>query len=143
MRHAASEQGFGRWSERGVASCAGTALAEVASLNQRIADYDRRIEQIAKEDYPEVALLKQVKGVGTLIALTYVLTVEDPHRFPEEPRRGLLLGTTSRTQELRQESTAAAHQQGRRPLPANVCWCKERTIFWVRLERTVICGAGD
>jgi hypothetical protein len=34
-------------------------------LNQRIAEYDRRIEQMAKEVYPEVALLKQVKGVGT------------------------------------------------------------------------------
>ena len=51
-------------------------LAEVESLNQRIADYDRQIEQIATEVHPEVARLKQVKGVGTLIALTYVLTVE-------------------------------------------------------------------
>ena len=28
----------------------------------------------------QVALLKKVKGVGTLIALTYVLTLEDPRR---------------------------------------------------------------
>src|SRR5258708_10738237 len=39
------------------------------------------MEKIAKEVYPEVFLLKQVKGVGTLIALTFVLTLEDPHRF--------------------------------------------------------------
>jgi transposase len=45
-------------------------LAEVGSLNQRIAEYDRQIEQIATEVHPEVALLKQVKGVGTLIALS-------------------------------------------------------------------------
>jgi hypothetical protein len=38
-------------------------------LKQRIAQYDRKIEQIAKEVYPQVALLKQVKRVGTLIAL--------------------------------------------------------------------------
>src|SRR6266852_4972852 len=43
-------------------------LRELESLNERIAEYDRRIEQIAKEVYPQVALLKQVKGVGTLIA---------------------------------------------------------------------------
>jgi hypothetical protein len=43
-------------------------LGEIESLNERIAEYDWRIEQIAKEVYPEVALLKQVKGVGTLIA---------------------------------------------------------------------------
>jgi transposase len=54
---------------------------EIESLSQRIAAYDRQIEQIAKKEYPEVRLLQQMKGVGTLIALTYVLTVEDPHRF--------------------------------------------------------------
>jgi transposase len=67
-------------------------LAEVTSLNQRIAEYDRRIEQIAKEVRPEVALLKQVKGVGTLIALTYVLTVGDPHRFRRSRDVGCYLG---------------------------------------------------
>jgi len=67
-------------------------LAEVESLNQRIAEYDRRIEQIATEVHPEVALLKQVKGVGTLIALTYVLTVADPHRFRRSRDVGCYLG---------------------------------------------------
>ena len=56
-------------------------LAEVETLNQRIAAYDQQIEQVAKQHYPEVARLKQVKGVGTLIALTFVLTVDNPHRF--------------------------------------------------------------
>src|SRR3984885_14933318 len=49
-------------------------LAEIESLNARIAEYDGRIEQIAKQVYPQVARLKQIKGVGPLIALTYVLT---------------------------------------------------------------------
>jgi transposase len=67
-------------------------LAEVESLSQRIAEYDRRIEQIAKEVHPEVALLKQVKGVGTLIALTYVLTLDDPRRFRRSRDAGCFLG---------------------------------------------------
>ena len=67
-------------------------LAEVASLNQRIAEYDRRIEQIASEVHPEVARLKQIKGVGTLIALTYVLTVGDPRRFRRSRDLGCYLG---------------------------------------------------
>jgi len=67
-------------------------LREIASLNERIAEYDRRIEQIAKEVHPEVALLKQVKGVGTLIALTYVLTLDDPHRFRRSRDAGCFLG---------------------------------------------------
>jgi transposase len=67
-------------------------LAEIESLNARIAEYDRRIEQIAKEVYPQVALLKQVKGVGTLIALTYVLTLDDPHRFRRSRDAGCFVG---------------------------------------------------
>ncbi len=61
-------------------------------MNERIREYDRRIEQLAKEVYPEVSLLKQVKGVGTLIALTYVLTVDDPHRFRRSRDLGCFLG---------------------------------------------------
>jgi transposase len=67
-------------------------LGEIESLNQGIAEYDRRIEQIAKQARPEVARLKQVKGVGTLIALTYVLTLDDPHRFRRSRDAGCFLG---------------------------------------------------
>jgi len=61
-------------------------------MNQRVVAYDRQIEQLAKEHYPEVELLKQVKGVGTLIALTFVLTVDDPHRFRRSRDVGCYLG---------------------------------------------------
>ncbi len=67
-------------------------LREVESLNERIQEYDERMEKIAKEVYPEVSLLKQVKGVGTQIALTYVLTIEDPYRFPKSRVVGCFLG---------------------------------------------------
>src|SRR5271163_1702841 len=67
-------------------------LAEIESLNQRIAEYDTRIEQIAREKYPEVARLKQVKGVGPLIALPYVLTLEDPYRFRRSRDVGCFVG---------------------------------------------------
>ena len=45
-------------------------LKEIESLNEGIKEYDERMEKIAKEVYPEVSLLKQVKGVGTQIALS-------------------------------------------------------------------------
>jgi transposase len=67
-------------------------LREVESLSERIKEYDERMEKIAKEVYPEVSLLKQVKGVGTQIALTYVLTIEDPHRFLKSREVGCFLG---------------------------------------------------
>ncbi len=67
-------------------------LREVESLNEHIQEYDRRIAQLAKQDYPEVELLQQVKGVGELIALTYILTIEDPHRFRKSRDMGCFLG---------------------------------------------------
>jgi transposase len=67
-------------------------LGEIESLNERIAEYDRRIEQIAQQARPEVARLQQVKGVGTLIALTYVLTLDDPQRFRRSRDAGCFLG---------------------------------------------------
>jgi transposase len=48
--------------------------------------------QLAKERYPEVDLLTQVHGVGILIALTFVLTVEDPHRFRRSRDVGCYVG---------------------------------------------------
>ena len=67
-------------------------LREVESLNERIQEYDRRISKMAKEQYPETTLLKQVKGVGDLIATTYVLTIEDPHRFGKSRDAGCFVG---------------------------------------------------
>jgi len=55
------------------------------------------MEKIAKENYPHVELLKQVKGVGTQIALTYVLTLDDPHRFPKSREVGCFLGLAAPT----------------------------------------------
>ena len=65
---------------------------EIESLNERVKEYDERMEKLAKDVYPEVSLLKQVKGVGTQIALTYVLTIEDPYRFSKSRQVGCFLG---------------------------------------------------
>ena len=67
-------------------------LREIESLSERIQEYDEWMEKIAQEVYPEVSLLKQVKGVGTQIALTYVLTIEDPYRFAKSREVGCFLG---------------------------------------------------
>jgi len=67
-------------------------LQEIESLSVRISEYDQRIECIAREHYPETELLKQVKGVGTLVALTYILTLEDPHRFQKSRDAGCYAG---------------------------------------------------
>ena len=67
-------------------------LSAIAELSERICEYNQRIEALVQESYPQVALLKQIKGVGTLIALTFLLTLEDPHRFPKSRDVGCYLG---------------------------------------------------
>jgi transposase len=67
-------------------------LAALESLSEQIREYNERIEKLAQESYPQVAVLKQVKGVGTLIGLTFLLTLEDPHRFRKSRDVGCYLG---------------------------------------------------
>jgi len=67
-------------------------LNAIEALSERIAEYNERIEALAERSYPQVALLKQIKGVGTLIALTFLLTLEDPHRFSKSRDVGCYLG---------------------------------------------------
>ena len=67
-------------------------LMGIESISERIRECNERIEKLAQESYPQVALLKQVKGVGTLIALTFLLTLEDPHRFRKSRDVGCYLG---------------------------------------------------
>src|ERR1700686_5454080 len=67
-------------------------LNAIESLSERIVEYNERIENLAQQSYPQVALLKQIKGVGTLIALTFLLTLEDPHRFGKSRDVGCYLG---------------------------------------------------
>jgi transposase len=72
--------------------------AEIGSLTQRIRDYERQLEKISKEHYPhETDLMGQVEGVGTLTALTFVLTLEDPHRFAKSRSVGAYLGLVPAT----------------------------------------------
>jgi transposase len=67
-------------------------LNAIESLSERIVEYNEHIENLAQQSYPQVALLKQIKGVGTLIALTFLLTLEDPHRFRKSRDVGCYLG---------------------------------------------------
>jgi transposase len=75
----------------------GPVLEQIGSLTERIKDYDRKLETISEEHYPETKLLRQVEGIGPLTALTFVLTVEDPHRFKKSRAVGAYLGLVPAT----------------------------------------------
>jgi len=65
----------------------------VEEISKQVGVYEAKIEEIEKR-YPEKELLTQVWGVGTLIALTYILTIEDAQRFEHSRDVGPYLGLT-------------------------------------------------
>jgi transposase len=92
-------------SDWGVEKLAGWKLSEaveqlvkplvivIGHLNQQIATYDEQIKVMVKR-YPQIAVLTPVYGVGDLIAMTFVLTLEDPERFKRSRDVGPYLGLT-------------------------------------------------
>jgi transposase len=60
-------------------------------VNQRIGEYDRQIAALEKK-YPEVARLQQIAGVGPVISLTFVLTLDDHLRCHKSRQIGSYLG---------------------------------------------------
>ena len=67
-------------------------LASVSALSEQIKSCDLKVRVLAAKQYPETMLLQQVQGVGPLVSLTYVLTLDDPRRFPNSRAVGSYLG---------------------------------------------------
>ena len=64
-------------------------------VQRQIREHDLTIERIAKRR-PDVAVLAQPRGVGTLTALVYLLTVDDKHRFKRSRTTAAYLGLCPR-----------------------------------------------
>jgi transposase len=67
-------------------------LVTVETMTENIQGYDKQLAEIARKHYPETALLEQISGVGQLIALTFILTLDDPNRFRRSREVGCFLG---------------------------------------------------
>lgn len=72
-------------------------LETIACLTQQIRGYDRTVEALCSEGYPETKHLRGISGVGPLTALAFVLTLEDPSRFRKSREVGPALGLVPRT----------------------------------------------
>jgi transposase len=67
-------------------------LDAIEKLSASIEEHDKTIVTLASQRYPETRWLEQVPGVGTLTALTFVLTIADPDRVAHSRDVGPLLG---------------------------------------------------
>lgn len=64
----------------------------IEDLTERIRDYNKLIERISQEKYPETQALRAVGGVGPVTSLAYVLTLEESKRFETSRSVGPFLG---------------------------------------------------
>ncbi len=67
-------------------------LETIAMLTHAIRQFDRQIAEMCRRKYPETELLRQIKGVGPVTALAFILTLEDPSRFRKSRHVGPYLG---------------------------------------------------
>ena len=67
-------------------------LDTIGNVTQQIRSYDRHIQQLCKEQYPETLHLQRISGVGPVTSLAFVLTIEDPNRFDKSREVGPALG---------------------------------------------------
>ena len=66
-------------------------LEAINALTEQVLAYDKRIEEVATR-YPDVERMKTIPCVGTLTALSFFLTVEDPHRLTRSRLAGCFCG---------------------------------------------------
>lgn len=74
----------------------GPLLGVIEDLTLRIRACNGRIGQLCRQVYPETGALLQIRGVGPITALAYVLTLESPRYFRDNRQAGAYVGLTPR-----------------------------------------------
>ena len=69
---------------------------QIGSLTEQIKKYDKEVKMMCRKDYPETELLQQVDGVGKLVSLAYILTIDNPKRFVKSRDVGAYMGLIPR-----------------------------------------------
>ena len=71
-------------------------MKSIEELTCRIRHYDKLLEKLGTEKYPETQGLRAIGGVGPVTTLAYVLTIENSSRFDKSRALGPFLGLTPR-----------------------------------------------
>lgn len=70
-------------------------FATLEAVETQLEAYEKELTRVSTR-YPEVEAVQQPNGVGLLTALVFMLTVEDPKRFPKSRMAGAFLGMVPR-----------------------------------------------
>ena len=71
-------------------------VAQIGEMSKRIQTFDAQVIRVGEEKYPETERLRQVRGVGPITSLVYILTLEKPERFAKSRDVGSYLGLVPR-----------------------------------------------
>lgn len=69
-------------------------LDTLGDLDRHIEESDETLQSATEARHPEAKLLRQVPGVGPIVAMAFALTVGDPHRFRRSRDIGPWVGLT-------------------------------------------------
>ncbi len=67
-------------------------ISTIEVLTTKIKRFDKRINKICEKKYPEAIHLQQIKGVGPITSLAFILTLEEHSRFAKSRDVGAFLG---------------------------------------------------
>jgi len=70
----------------------GPLLKVIGDLTAQIRCYDKRVEELCRKEYPQTEALQQIKGVGALTSLAFMLVLSNPKRFKKSRDVGPYLG---------------------------------------------------
>jgi transposase len=74
-------------------------VLQIGEMSKGIRAFDAEVVRTSKQKYPETERLRQVRGVGPITSLTYILTLEKPERFEKSRDVGPYLGLVPRQDE--------------------------------------------
>jgi transposase len=71
-------------------------LRLIVQVNVQIKHFDQQIAHLGQEHYPITQFLQEVSGVGPIVSLTFVLTLDNPERFDSARDVGAYIGLVPR-----------------------------------------------
>ncbi|MBU4401064.1 MAG: IS110 family transposase [Planctomycetes bacterium] len=69
-------------------------MKSIADLTCRIRHYDKVLDKLCTEKYPETEGLRAISGVGPVTTLAFILTIDESSRFDKSRAVGPFLGLT-------------------------------------------------
>lgn len=72
-------------------------FATLQTLNEQIKGFDEHLVASCDQHFPETGVLRQVRGVGPLVALAFITAIGDPRRFKDSRCVGSYLGLTPKS----------------------------------------------